>query len=152
MTLKFDNRSVECTYEDSHRLKRNHSLQVSALAGLISKKLCLGKEDIILAKVIGLLHDVGRFEQYMRYRTFVDRHSFDHGKFGANFLMRLKPIIDLNFSDQKIIQCAVTRHNKARIYPGINGRQLLHTQIIRDADKLDILHITTRDIHSPDLN
>jgi HD superfamily phosphodiesterase len=46
-------------------LKRNHSLRVSSLSGLISKKIHLSEEDIILAKIIGLLHDVGRFEQFM---------------------------------------------------------------------------------------
>ena len=43
-------------------LKRNHSLRVSALAGLIGRRIHLADEDINLVKIVGLLHDVGRFD------------------------------------------------------------------------------------------
>ena len=45
--------------------------------------LNLEKEDIKLAELIGLLHDIGRFEQLKRFNTFVDKKSINHGEFGG---------------------------------------------------------------------
>ena len=36
--------------------------------------------------VIGLLHDIGRFEQEAQYHTFNDFKSMDHGDYGAEYL------------------------------------------------------------------
>ena len=36
-------------------------------------------KEIELAGLIGLLHDIARFEQFTKYQTFNDRLSFDHG-------------------------------------------------------------------------
>jgi hypothetical protein len=130
-------------------LKRNHSLRVSSLAGLISKKIRLGNEDIILSKIVGLLHDVGRFQQIIQYRTFIDRDSFDHGKYGADLLRSLNIIMELPPPIGELLRCAVSHHNKAKIPPNMGSRKLLHTRIIRDADKLDILHILTEKIKNP---
>ena len=37
----------------------------------------LYEEDIILAEAIGLLHDIGRFEQIRTYHTFIDKDSVE---------------------------------------------------------------------------
>jgi hypothetical protein len=125
-------------------LKRNHSLRVSSLAGVIGKRIYLEAEDIALAKIIGLLHDVGRFEQFTRHNTFKDNLSFDHGQFGADLLAGIQCILHLDADSQHIVHSAVQHHNKARIPSDLDQRPLLHTKIIRDADKLDILHLTTQ--------
>ena len=46
----------------------------------------MSKEDIDLAWLTGLLHDIGRFEQVRRYGTFNDAKSIDHGKLGVEIL------------------------------------------------------------------
>lgn len=46
------------------------------------------KEDIDLAWLIGILHDIGRFEQLRRYQTFFDYRSMDHAKYGVHVLLR----------------------------------------------------------------
>lgn len=128
-------------------LKRNHSLRVSALAGLIGRRIRLAGEEIALARTIGLLHDVGRFEQFTRYRTFVDRLSIDHGAFGADLLGDIPAIQHLDAAAREVVCSAVAHHNKAALPPGLDPRRRLHAQLVRDADKLDILHLYTKDLH-----
>ena len=47
----------------------------------------LGEEDIFLAKIIALLHDIGRFEQLKLYDSF-EPGIFDHAQYGADILFR----------------------------------------------------------------
>lgn len=56
-------------------LKYAHSLRVAALSERIAQSLSMEKEDIDLAWLIGILHDIGRFEQLRRYQTFFDYRS-----------------------------------------------------------------------------
>lgn len=127
-------------------LKRSHSLRVAALGEVIGRRIGLAEEEISLAKTCGLLHDVGRFEQFTRYRTFIDRLSLDHGVFGAELLADIPAIQHLPAELQEVVCAAVAHHNKAALPPGLEPRQQLHVQIVRDADKLDILHLYTRDL------
>ena len=50
--------------------KIGHTYRVVDLAERIARDLKLESEDVELAKMIGLLHDIGRFEQVRRYDTF----------------------------------------------------------------------------------
>ena len=67
-------------YDDTNpkiRLKKEHILRVTDNAKKLAEKLKLSQEDIDLAELIGLLHDIGRFEQIKRFDTFKDRQSID---------------------------------------------------------------------------
>ena len=62
-------------YTDSYRkygemieLKINHTDRVRQSCVWLAKKLNLSKEEVEIAEVCGLLHDIGRFEQYKRYK------------------------------------------------------------------------------------
>ena len=52
--------------EEHINYKYHHSYRVRDNMILLAKNLNLPPEDIKLASVIGLLHDIGRFEQYKR--------------------------------------------------------------------------------------
>ena len=52
----------------------------------IAEELKLSEEEIKLATLIGLLHDIGRFEQYTKWKTFSDRISTNHGVLGSKIL------------------------------------------------------------------
>ena len=56
-------------YKNSLR-KYNHSFRVMNLSEKIAQSLELPKEEIELMKLCGLLHDIGRFEQGMKYHIF----------------------------------------------------------------------------------
>ena len=51
-------------------LKVAHIERVSEIAKNTAKSLNLSKEDVELAELIGLLHDIGRFEQIKKYNTW----------------------------------------------------------------------------------
>ena len=127
--------------ESNISVKKYHSLRVMENAIAIAKDLKLSQEDIELAGLIGLLHDTARFEQWKRFNNFSDKKTgFDHGDEGAKILSEndfLRVYISSSEYDGLIIK-AVRNHNKFKIEDGLNERELLHSKIIRDADKLDI--------------
>lgn len=125
--------------------KKQHSLRVRDISKKIAENLKLEEKDIQLATLIGLLHDIGRFEQFTRYGTFRDRESIDHGDLGVEILKKdnyIKKYID----DDKYINTiyiAIKNHNKYEIESGIDKNQELFCKIIRDADKIDIFYEAT---------
>lgn len=126
-------------------LKRSHSLRVMELSTEIAKSLKLPQEEVELATLIGLLHDIGRFKQVQLYQSFKDLTSMDHGNFGVEVLKKDNYIEQYctNPEWQKIIYIAIKNHNKFKIEEGINEKELLFAKIIRDADKLDIIFEAT---------
>ncbi|MEZ5335274.1 MAG: HD domain-containing protein [Methanolobus sp.] len=125
------------------RLKEEHSIRVCENASLIALAENLDDANIYLAKTIALFHDIGRFEQFRKYRTFRDSDSENHALLGVKVLREENVLSILPGSEQKIILAAIANHNK-RILPDIADKEILfHSQIIRDADKLDIYKILT---------
>lgn len=126
-------------------LKISHAFRVMEQSKNIAESLKLEKEQVDLATLIGLLHDIARFEQMKRYGTYEDKKSIDHGDLGAEMLSNLS-FIRRFVSDDKydnIIIVAVKNHNKYEIQDGLTDLELLHSKIIRDADKIDILYEAT---------
>ena len=68
--------------------KVEHTLRVAELSGRYAEALGMAGEDADLAWLIGLMHDIGRFEQARRYGTFVDSLSVDHAELSADILFR----------------------------------------------------------------
>ena len=125
--------------------KYNHSLRVMNLANKYARLLNFSAEDVELASVIGLLHDIGRFEQYRQYHTFDDFKSINHGDYGAKILMQ-NNFIEKFYStshkeNYKIIEFAIRNHNKLFIESHNNERFIQHAKLIRDVDKIDLLFL-----------
>ncbi len=124
-------------------LKIAHVFRTAEKAKKIAINLNLSEEDVKLAELIGMLHDIGRFEQLRVYNTYNDRESINHGEYGAKILFEdglIKNFIE-DRSYDRIIYLAVINHNRDNIEEGLNDRELLHCKIIRDADKWDILYV-----------
>ena len=122
--------------------KQLHSLRVMEISKEIAKGLQLDQEEIELATLIGLLHDIARFEQYTQFKTYKDLESFDHGDFGAQILEKdIRKYVENKQFDEIIIK-AVKNHNKFKIEEGLTKTEELYAKIIRDADKIDILYET----------
>lgn len=130
-------------------LKINHIKRVEAISRELAINLKLSEEDILLAQLIGLLHDIGRFEQIRIYNTFKDKDSVNHGELGAKILFEdglIRNFIEDTQYDN-IIKKAVINHNRNNIEDGLNSRESLHSKIIRDSDKTDIFYVTlTEDV------
>ena len=65
--------------------KYKHSYRVMAFAKDLATKLELNEKDIELATIIGLYHDIGRFEEDKRFDSFGVHNSFDHGDYDEGF-------------------------------------------------------------------
>ena len=129
---------------ENKKIKRKygHSYRVMENAGQIAKSLNLSNEESELSKLIGLLHDIGRFEQERIYKTFKDHKSIDHGDLGVEILKKDKYIRKYIEEDKydNIILKAIKNHNKLYIEEGLTKQELLFSKIVRDADKLDIFY------------
>lgn len=120
--------------------KQKHSIRVMKISKEIAEGLSLTQEEVDIVTLIGLLHDIARFEQYTKYHTFKDSESVDHGKLGVEILNRdIRRYIETDQYDE-IIKLAVKNHNKYKIQEDLNLKQKLFAQIIRDADKIDIFY------------
>lgn len=131
------------------KLKIIHTKNVANNCEQIAKTIKIfDNDDIQLAWLIGMLHDIGRFEQIKRYGTFRDEKSIDHAQFGIELLYEedlLKHFVDIDKETAEIIRVAIANHNKLKIEDGLNPRQLEFAKIIRDADKLDIFRVCAQD-------
>lgn len=129
--------------EEKVRLKIEHTYRVCRLCERIATSLNLSDQDRDLAWLIGLLHDIGRFEQLKNFGTFSDAASIDHAAYGADILFGQGRIRDyLNSSDEDtLIETAIRSHNAYRIPEDLDERTKLFCNIIRDGDKIDILKV-----------
>ena len=125
------------------RLKIDHTYRVAQFCERISKSLTENASDIELAWLLGLLHDIGRFEQLKRYNTFVDKDSIDHADLGADILFSNSLIYE--FIDEQevfpLIEAAIRFHNKLKVPEDLDENTLAFTNILRDADKCDIFRV-----------
>lgn len=131
--------------DEKIKIKIAHIERVSQIAKQLAENLKLSQEDIELAELIGLLHDIGRFEQVRKYHTFVDKDSINHGEYGVKILFEnglIRHFIEDDKYDE-IIKLAILNHNTPQIEKGLTERENLHAKIIRDADKIDIFSVLT---------
>jgi hypothetical protein len=122
-------------------LKKTHTDGVCANALRISSGLGLLGRDIALAGIIALFHDVGRFPQYVRYRTFEDSRSVNHAVLGAKVLLERNVLRDLPKRERSLIVRVVALHNVFVLPHRLDREVRLHAEIVRDADKLDIWRV-----------
>lgn len=128
-------------------LKIRHTYGVVEASEYISHKLNLSDENIELAKLIALLHDIGRFEQIRKSDSFIDNKDINHAVLGNDILFKnnfIREFIEDNQYDC-IISKAILNHNKLHIEDGLSERELLHAKIIRDADKTDNFRVKAED-------
>ncbi|MCW3804657.1 HD domain-containing protein [Plebeiibacterium marinum] len=128
-------------HKRNFRIKYDHSIRVSEICGTIADNLKLNTSDKTLAITIGLFHDIGRFKQLIDYNTFNDATSIDHAACSVKVLQENNMLLD--FKDADTIYAAIQHHNKLKIPDHLAGRELFFAQLIRDADKLDILKVIT---------
>ena len=163
------------------KLKIDHTYRVAALCEKIADSVGLTGEDKDVAWLLGMLHDIGRFEQIRCFGTFNDGMSVDHAELGADILFdpdrkdkvcvtsaqgtvyaikkpMCEPVndtvvknapriinkfaegyVEKNGSD--LLELAIRQHNKFRIADGLSKREEMFCNILRDADKIDILKV-----------
>lgn len=154
--------------DEKIKLKIDHTYRVAGLCQRIAESLGLSEPDVDIAWLLGMLHDIGRFEQIRRFGTFNDAQSVDHAEFGADLLFKEGLIRKFaegyyeecelaepeNQEDEQIIknnehhnkdtgllEMAIRQHNKYRVKEDLTERQRMFCDILRDADKVDIFKV-----------
>lgn len=121
------------------KLKVVHTYGVVNSSEYISKELSLDNENVELAKIIALLHDIARFEQAKEYGDYRDYKTVDHGDLAIKILFDdglIRNFVDTDKYDSIILK-AIKNHNKFKIEEDLSELELLHSKIIKDADKID---------------
>ena len=154
--------------DEKIKLKIDHTYRVAGLCQRIAESLGLCEPDVDIAWLLGMLHEIGRFEQIRRFGTFNDAQSVDHAEFGADLLFKEGLIRKFaegyyeecelaepeNQEDEQIIknnehhnkdtgllEMAIRQHNKYRVKEDLTERQRMFCDILRDADKVDIFKV-----------
>ncbi len=144
----FDNYTKRFNSEDE-KVQRNfdlkiiHTEKVYHNAVTIAKALGMPEEDVFVAKVAALFHDVGRFEQFQKYKTFIDKQSANHAVLGLEILSREQVLGSLPTDISEKIIKTIGFHNQLEVPDHLDKRLALHARLLRDADKLDIFRVVT---------
>jgi HD domain-containing protein len=123
------------------RLKIVHTRKVREAMALLSAGESLSENESLIASAVALLHDVGRFPQYRRWRTFRDNDSANHASLAIDVIRAENILAGLDQSEQLLIEEAVRFHNLLKPPARFKSPTRRYIDLIRDADKLDIWRV-----------
>ena len=85
--LQFNNflRQYDTQSEPGFNLKVTHTLNVVANSRILASMLNLSEEDIEIAQLIAYLHDIGRFEELVKFKGFESVKN-DHALYASKIL------------------------------------------------------------------
>ena len=119
-----------------------HSYNVAKYAEKIGNNIFSNKEDVYICFVIGLLHDIARFEQWTLFGSYKDTKEYNHPTKSVEILFNENLIekFPINKQYYDIIKFAIANHGALKIDETQKDERILKfAKMIRDADKLDIL-------------
>jgi len=134
------------------KLKEEHTLRVCENILLIGKSINLDENKLFIAETVALFHDIGRFEQFKKYRTFDDRKSENHAELSVKVLKDSNVLSCLTGNEQELILKSVEFHNLQKIPANLKPDTVLFLKLLRDADKLDIFKVVTEYYEEKDKN
>jgi len=122
-------------------LKVEHTRKVCEVMELLAVGEGLTHEEARIAAAVALLHDVGRFPQFRRWRTFRDSDSDNHSRLGIEVIRQHGVLDELPATERLLIEEAVRFHNLLALPLRFKSPTSLYIHLIRDADKLDIWRV-----------
>jgi hypothetical protein len=126
---------------DNIKLKEDHTRRMSGDTLLITEGLGLNQRQKLIAETITLFHDVGRFEQFRKYRTYNDVGTENHSLLGLKVLAENKILDCLDKREKEIIETAIKFHGEKELPSGLDKEMEFFAKLIRDIDKLDIYYV-----------
>lgn len=132
------------------KLKEEHSRRTCKEMLYLAQELGLDANQKCIAEVTALLHDVGRFGQFVKYRTYNDTRSVNHCLLGLEVLQERKVLDEVVEQEKQLIEKSIEYHGLIELPPRLfvadkrGGDCLLFSKFLRDADKLDILYVITK--------
>lgn len=127
-------------------MRYDHSMRVSNRCVELARSLKLSKEKVLVAGLIGLLHDIGKFEQLKRFGCCEDGNTIEHGNFGCEVLFKENMIRDF-VTDRKydrLMEKAIQVHDKSKMEGNHSDEERTFMFILRDANNLDVLFRLSR--------
>jgi hypothetical protein len=128
-----DQRNLDIKVEHSRRVRR----EIRDLGGSVG----LDEPGLRFADAAALLHDVGRFEQYARFRTFQDHRSLDHAAHGVAVLRAAGVLDGIGAEAGETLLRVIGNHNRLTVPDTEPEPCLRMSLLLRDADKLDIFRV-----------
>ncbi|RII25683.1 MAG: HD family phosphohydrolase [Geobacter sp.] len=122
-------------------LKVEHTRKVCEVMDILAAGEGLSPKMARLAGVVALLHDVGRFPQYRRWRTFRDSDSDNHARLSLEVIREQQLLDGVPAEERLLIEEAVRFHNLLAVPEQVQSPTVLFIRLIRDADKLDIWRV-----------
>ncbi|MCJ7728261.1 MAG: HD domain-containing protein [Sedimentisphaerales bacterium] len=126
------------------KLKEDHSRRVCEEMQYLAGTLALPDNQRLIAETIALFHDIGRFEQFTKYRTYNDSRSTDHCLLGLEVLRTENVLDGIDSRERELIEKAIEYHGRKVLPTDLDGDCLLFSKLIRDADKLDVYYVVTQ--------
>lgn len=111
-----------------------HSFSVAEKCYSIACSKGLSNKKRNLCYLIGLFHDIGRFEQWKKYGTYDDKKSIDHADLSCEIIDSLNFEENFGITQKEliIIKESIKYHTKP--YTGKNKEILLFNYILNNAD------------------
>jgi putative nucleotidyltransferase with HDIG domain len=125
------------------KMKEEHTFGTCKEMAHLAEQLNLSENQRRIAEVIALFHDIGRFEQFIRYRTYNDPKSTNHCLLGLEVLRQKKVLEKAEKEERELIEKAIEYHGRKELPGDLDGQCLLFSKLIRDADKIDVLRVVT---------
>ena len=85
------------------QLKEEHSRRTCDEMLYLAYEIGLSENSRRIAEVIALFHDIGRFEQFVTYRTYNDPRSVDHCLLGVEVLRKKKVLEEVQSSPDYMV-------------------------------------------------
>lgn len=130
-------------------LKKRHTMRVLANARNIIEAerppLPLARATLLAA----LYHDVARFEQYLRYKSFKDAQTCNHGLLGIKIIKKEQMLAGEDKNVVGLAMAAIGLHNRFALPAALPPNLLFAANVVRDADKLDILKVMDEHLGGP---
>ena len=134
--------SKDIFVQQHFKVKQLHTFKVCENIVELGKKTGLNEEDLLIAEISALFHDIGRFQQYQDYMTFSDfESSVNHSEIGIKVINSEGFFKDLLPETRNLIFNIILNHNIAELQFNTDERLSILSKLLRDADKIDIFRV-----------
>lgn len=130
-------------------LKLEHTRRVLDNARTIASKESFTPLSLHACELAALYHDLARFDQYLQFGTFRDSQSRNHGLWAVKLLKQYQRMEGIESGVAAMALAAIGVHNRALIPAGLKGMTLQICQVLRDADKIDIVMVMDSHLSRP---
>ena len=116
------------------KLKEEHTRRVCDEMNYLTEFLGLSESQRLVAETIALFHDLGRYEQVTKYRTFSDARSVPHGPLAVQVLAGNNVLDNLEPRQRTVIEQAIILHATRELEGDLDEDIGLFARLIRAAD------------------